>query len=242
MHNKFFTPWPHCCLIILVWTVPSTPHHSSCTHHSSSLENIACLDLHHNMTKIHSSPFHFVSLFAAIHMSRPPQTSNYVISCVCSRAWMFSMHTQWCTLPPRPEKGHQSFFTITTFISICLPQMSRHAMVWLHTMRVPVEKRKLKQGSWGHCLEISYQYRAQPCQHQVTLGSRHADGDFSSSGSTCCARTIQQLLLLPCLSVKITGTEECYITGYKCLDSRFHHKQFVKLVFLLLQTHYICAT
>lgn len=40
---------------------------------------------------------------------------------------------------------------------------------------------KQKQGSWGHCLEIAYQ--PQPCQHQVTLASRHTDGDFSSGGS-----------------------------------------------------------
>lgn len=25
---------------------------------------------------------------------------------------------------------------------------------------------------WGHCLEICYQYRARPCQHQLTLSYR----------------------------------------------------------------------
>lgn len=105
---------------------------------------------------------------------------------------MFSTLTQWCPLPPGLQKKKKKkaviSFTITTFISVCLPQMSRHAMVWLHTKSVPEEKRKQKQGSWDHCLEIAYQ--PQPCQHQVTLGSRHADGDFSSSGSTRCACTI----------------------------------------------------
>lgn len=91
---------------------------------------------------------------------------------------------------PTRKKRHQSFCTITTFISICLPQMSRHAMVWLHTKRVPEEKRKQERGSWDHCLEIRYQHRAQPCQRWVTLGSRHAVGDFSSSASTCCASAL----------------------------------------------------
>lgn len=101
---------------------------------------------------------------------------------------MFSMLTQWCSHLPRPSQKKASILLLQLFISFCLPQISRHAMVWLHTKRVPEERRKQKQGSWDHCLEIAYQ--PQPCQHQVTLGSRHADGDFSRSGSTRCACTI----------------------------------------------------
>lgn len=65
---------------------------------------------------------------------------------------MFSMLTSSVPFPLDPKKKASIIFTITAFISVCLPQMSRHAMVWLHTRSVPEEKRKQKQGSRGHCL------------------------------------------------------------------------------------------
>lgn len=180
-HNMFLTPWPHCCLIISVWIVPCIYPTSQFMHSPLQLPGKHCMPWpapqHDRNIQLSLSHCLSVCFHSCEEITTGVQLCRklHVFACVN----VFSMHTQWCPIPLRPEKKASIiFFTITTFISICLPQMSRHAMVRLHTKRVPGEKRKQKQGSWDNCLEISYQKRAQSCQHQVTLGSRHADGDF----------------------------------------------------------------
>lgn len=150
---------------------------------------------------------------------------------------MFSTLTQWCPLPPGPKKIKKAAisFTITTFISVCLPQMSRHAMVWLHTKSVPEEKRKQKQGNWDHCLEIAYQ--PQPCQHQVTLGSRHADGTFPAvvARAVLVQYTAAFTAVLP-LGPAHRDREVSYQKMEMCLDSSFQSNQLVKFIFVASKT------
>lgn len=104
-------------------------------------------------------------------------------------------------------------------------------MVWLHTKRVPEEKRKQKQGSWDHCLEIAYQ--PQPCQHQVTLGSRRTDREFSSSGSMRCACTIYNSI--HCCPAS-WSRELSYHKMEMCLGLSFQSKQLVRFIFIASNT------
>lgn len=143
--------------------------------------------------------------------------------------------------PTRKKKGINHFALLQlSFQFVCHKCQGTQ---WCgYTQRgVPEEKRKQERGSWDHCLEIRYQHRAQPCQHRVTLGSRHAVGDFSSSASTCSASapynsfhccpaswsSSQRLSLIAC-DVNVFGL-------------KLEPEEIWQAHFLFLQTHWIRA-
>lgn len=119
----------------------------------------------------------------------------------------------------KPAERHQSFLTITTCISICWPQMSRRAMVWLHSERECLRKEGSRdRRPWGHCLEICYQHRAQPCQHQVTHSYRDTQtraGRTVWAVAASAAPARLPLSLLHCLLVvQNTDREESKISHF----------------------------
>lgn len=93
--------------------------------------------------------FPFFSLHAlTLHMPSPPQASLCVMYiCVCVFACVNVCTLQYIFFSPR--KASIILMTITTCISICRPQMSRRAVVWLRSERAPKERRKQRQETSG---------------------------------------------------------------------------------------------
>lgn len=103
-------------------------------------------------------PFPFSSLHAlTLYMHSPPQASLYVVCvCVCVCVNVLHVHpTVYLFSPPLSsscETGRKAsiiLMTITTCVSICWPQMSRRAAVWLGSESAPKGRRKQRQGDLG---------------------------------------------------------------------------------------------
>lgn len=106
--------------------------------------------------------------------------------CVCVN--VLQVHPTVYLFPPlpacvRPAERHQSFLWLLQLAFQFVGHKCHGGLRcgW-------IQRKRLRKGGsrdrrpWGHCLEIRYQHRARPCQHQLTLGYRDTQ---TTAGRLC---------------------------------------------------------
>lgn len=121
------------------------------------------------------------TLYALTTTGFPPCHKKLTCVCVCVCKY-FACAPDSISFFPLPAERHQSFLWLLQLAFQFVGHKCQGGQWCGWIQRVPKEGRKQRKRPRGHCLEIRYQRRAWPCQHQLTLSYRDTQ---TATGRLC---------------------------------------------------------